>query len=100
MKPVHMRGVVGGIRYDTAKAGIIAHDCYWDGHNYERNGRNTFLYKTKNGRYFVVRQSLWQGELDRLEPLTVDEAIALYESLQVKEFEFEEAFPGVEVEEA
>jgi len=25
--------VVGGIRYDTGKATIIVHDCYWDGHN-------------------------------------------------------------------
>ena len=99
MKPVKMRKVIGGIRYDTEKATIIAHDCYWDGHNYERNGRNTFLYKTKNGRYFVVKQTLWQGEIDRLEPLTIEEAIALYEQLPEKSLDFEEAFPGVEVEE-
>ena len=42
------------------------------------------MYKTKNGRYFVVRQSLWQGELDTLEPLTIDEAIYLYEQLPEK----------------
>ena len=99
MKPLHMREVIDGIRYDTEKAEIIADDCYWDGHNYERNGRNTFLYKTKNGRYFVVKQTLWQGEIDRLEPLTIEEAIALYEQLPEKSMEFEEAFPGVEVEE-
>ena len=99
MKPLHMREVINGVRYDTEKAVIIADDCYWDGHNYERNGRNTFLYRTQNGRYFVVRQTLWQGERDQLEPLTLEEAIALYEQLPEKSMEFEEAFPGVEVEE-
>lgn len=100
MKPFKMKEVIGGIKYDTEKAEIIADDCYWDGHNWERNGRNTFLYKTQNGRYFVVRQTLWQGERDQLEPLILDEAIMLYEQLPEKYVEFEEAFPGVEVEEA
>ena len=35
MKPVKIRVVIDGIRYDTEKAEIIADDCYWDGHNYE-----------------------------------------------------------------
>jgi len=100
MKPFKMKQVISGIKYDTEKAVIIADDCYWDGHNWERNGRNTFLYKTQNGRYFVVRQTLWQGERDQLEPLTIDEAIMLYGQLPEKYIEFEEAFPGVEVEEA
>ena len=47
----------------------------------------------------MVKQTLWQGEIDRLEPLTIEEAIALYEQLPEKSMEFEEAFPGVEVEE-
>jgi len=100
MGPREMREVIGGISYDTEKAQIIAHDCYWDGHNMERNGRNTYLYKTPKGRYFAVHLTLWQGEIDRLEPLTVDEAVALYEQLPEKEVEFEEAFPTVDVEEA
>ena len=37
--------------------------------------------------------------INRLEPLTIEEAIALYEQLPEKSMEFEEAFPGVEVEE-
>lgn len=47
MKPFKMKQVISGIKYDTEKAVIIADDCYWDGHNWERNGRNTFLYKTQ-----------------------------------------------------
>ena len=100
MKPVKMRKVIGGIRYDTEKATIIAHDCYWDGHNMERNGRNTYLYKTPKGRYFAVYQTLWQGELDSLEPLEEYEAVYLYGQLPEHEVEFEEAFPNVKVEEA
>jgi len=100
MGPREIREVIGGIRYDTEKAQIIAHDCYWDGHNMERQGRNTYLYKTPKSRYFAVHLTLWQGEIDRLEPLTVDEAVALYKRLPEKEVEFEEAFPTVDVEEA
>jgi len=100
MGPVKMCKVINGIRYDTEKAVIIAHDCYWDGHNMERNGRNTYLYKTPRGRYFATYLSLWQGELDRLEPLTLDEAVYLYEQLPEHEVPFEEAFPTVEVEDA
>ncbi len=100
MEPGKMKAVIGGVRYDTEKAQIIAHDCYWDGHNMERNGRNTYLYKTPNGRYFLVRLTLWQGERDSIEPLTKDEAIYFYEQLLEKEVEFEEAFPGEPVEEA
>ena len=33
-------------RYDVSKATLLAHDTYWDGHNHERQGRNTFLYRT------------------------------------------------------
>ncbi len=45
MKPFKMKEVIGGVKYDTEKAEIIADDCYWDGHNWERNGRNTFLWR-------------------------------------------------------
>lgn len=42
MEPKGMRAVIGGVRYDTDKAEVVAHDCYWDGHNWERHGRNGF----------------------------------------------------------
>jgi hypothetical protein len=92
--------VIGGKRYRTETATLIAHDAYWDGHNWERHGRNTFLFRTPRGNYFVQHQTCWQGERDRIEPLGRDEAIRLYEELPVKELGFEEAFPGVEVQEA
>ena len=100
MEPGKMKAVIGGVRYDTEKAQIIAHDCFWDGHNMERNGRNTYLYKTPNGRFFAVHLTLWQGERDSIEPLSKDEAMELYEQLPEHEMEFEESFPGEPVEEA
>jgi hypothetical protein len=48
----------------------------------------------------VQFQSTWPGERDRLFPLTRDEAMRLYGELPEKKLNFEEAFPGVEIEEA
>jgi hypothetical protein len=62
MKPRDMRAVIGRKVYDTATATLIADNAYWDGHNFERHGRNTFLYRAKNGGYFAVYLTCWQGE--------------------------------------
>lgn len=96
-----MSRVVGGIRYDTEKATLIAHNVYWDGHNFERQGRNTWLYRTDKGRYFEVNGTFWQGEHDTLTPLTEDEARQAFENdLSEHNVEYEEAFPGVNIESA
>jgi len=93
--------VVDRKRYDVGTATLIASDAYWDGHNWERHGRNTFLYRTPRGRYFRVTLSQWQGEQDTLAPLELDAAIDLYEGpLTEHEVDYEAAFPGVKVEEA
>ena len=100
MKPMKMVRVVEGKKYSTEKAEIIAHDAYWDGHNFERHGRNTYLYKTPKGNYFCTHLTQWQGDVDTLEPLSIEEAIAMFDELEEKEVEFEEAFPNAPVEEA
>jgi hypothetical protein len=92
--------VIGGKRYNTETATELASDSYWDGHNWERHGRNQWLMRAPKGSYFVVYGTCWQGERDRVEPLTQGEAITLFETLPEKEVDFEQAFPGVEVEEA
>lgn len=92
--------VIGGKRYSVKTADLLAGDDFWDGHNFERHGRNTFLYRTPKGAYFAVHLTQWQGERRTLEPLTQDEALTLYESLSEKRIEAEEAFPGVKIEEA
>lgn len=101
MQPGTMTRVVEGRRYSTETATLLAHDVYWDGHNMERNGRNTFLYRTPKGNCFTVCLSQWQGERDTLQPVSEAEARELYEGpLCEHEVGYSEAFPDVEVEDA
>ncbi len=99
--PENFTRIVGGLRYSTKTATLIAHDAWWDGSNFERSGRNTFLYRTPQGAYFTVTLSQWQGERDRLTPVHQDEAIQLYEtSLSEHPVSYEDAFPGAQVKDA
>ncbi len=68
--------------------------------NWERLGRHAFLFRTPKGNYFVQHQSSLPGERDQLVPLDQGDAISLYEKLPNKDVSFEEAFPGVEIEDA
>jgi hypothetical protein len=92
--------VKNGKRYDVSKSTLLAGDDYWDGHNYERHGRNTFLYRTPKGNYFAIRLTRWQGEIDTLQALTQDEAVTLWDELPEKRVSFEAAFPNVSIEDA
>jgi len=99
--PTNMTRIVDRTRYSVSKATLLTSDEYWDGSNWERHGRNTFLYRTPNGRYFVVTLTQWQGEQNTLEPVDLEEAIRLYEhELTEHQVTYAEAFPEVEVEEA
>ena len=100
MKAGKMSKVIDGKRYSTETATVIASDEYWDGRNYERSGRNTFLFRTLHGNYFKVEVSQWQGELNELVPIDEIEAIKLYEDLEKHACEYEAAFPDQKVEEA
>jgi len=101
MRPPRMIRIVSRKRYNTETATLIASDAYWDGHNFERHGRNTFLYRTPNGAYFSVNLTMWQGEQDTLSPLTQEEALELYEGpLGEHEVSHVEAFPDLTVEDA
>jgi hypothetical protein len=99
--PENFTRIIDRKKYSTATATLIADDVYWDGHNMERHGRNTFLYRTPNGVFFTVTLTQWQGERDTLTPITQGEAIELYEgSLSEHYVEYGEAFPDVKVEDA
>jgi hypothetical protein len=98
--PKELTEVIDRKRYSCSTATLLAGNDYWDGSNFERNGRNTFLYRTPNGAFFSVTVSQWQGEDTTLTPLTQDEAIELFEQLREKRLEYSEAFPGVEVKDA
>lgn len=63
-------------------------------------GRNDFLFVTARGAYFVLKQTRFQSERSRIQPLTMDEARAAYEQLTEHEVGYEKAFPGVQLEDA
>ncbi len=128
MKPRNMNVVVGGKRYRTETATLLASGPSGTEHlgqksaepepilevrlggvelgalllrgNWERLGRHAFLFRTPNGNYFVQHQSSLPGERDQLVPLDQSDAMSLYEKLPNKDVSFEEAFPGVEIEDA
>jgi len=95
-----MDWVIAGKRYRTDKSTLLAHDAYWNNHNWEQNGRNTFLFRTRNGHFFAQNQSVLPGEGDSIKALTTDQAIDLYHSLMEKEVPFVIAFPCIPVKEA
>lgn len=84
--------IVDGIRYDTEKAQIIAHNEYWDGSNFERGGRNFHLYQSPNGRYFAGYSTQWQDERNYIEPMSKSEAMDMYEALPEHPVSYEDAF--------
>ena len=91
--------IINRVRYDTRKATLISSDDYWDGRNWDRNGRNTYLYRGKHGSFFLHHTTRWQGELCRLEAIDDEEAENYYEELPKPELGYEETF-GIKVEEA
>lgn len=91
--------VIHGLRYDTERAEVVASNEYWDGSNFERHGRNTHLYKTANGRFFLGHSTQWQGERNHIEPLSESAAKQWYEDLPEHAMTYAEAF-GVEPEDA
>lgn len=100
MKPIEMETVVNRKRYSTKTATLLAGDDFWDGHNHERHGRNSFLYRTLKGSYFLLNRTCWQGERDNIEPVDFDYAYSLYEKMEEKRVSLEAAFPGVMIEDA
>ena len=90
--PKSMIQIIDGVRYSVKSSTLIASDEYWDGNNFERGGRNTFLYKTKLGAYFLARLTQWQGERDVIEPIEREEAIHQYGELGEQLVGFAEAF--------
>ena len=94
-----MEQIINGLKYDTEVTDLVASDRYWDGHNWNRDGRNTYLYRTKTYRFFLHHTTLWQGERDHIEPVSPNEARQYYEDLPEHEMTYEEAF-GEEPEDA
>ena len=101
MNSYAMVAVIGGKRYNTETADLIADNAYWDGHNFERGGTNCFLFRTKNGNYFFQNLTQWEGCRDNLQPCTEEEAVEFWENCRDNDKEsFETAFPNRAVVEA
>jgi len=96
---IDMKAIIGGKTYNTATATLIAGDDYWDGNNSTRSGRNTHLYESPKGQFFLVTGTQWQGEQDSLSLCTSAEAKDFWESVPEEErAEYATAF-GKEPEE-
>ena len=95
--PKDMIQIIDRRRYSVATSTLLAGNDHWDGHNFERSGRNSFLYKTQLGAYFTVNMSQWQDEQDTLIPCSPDEAIEHFEEMTEHRINFSEAFPDVNV---
>ena len=94
-----IEAIINGLSYNTETADLVASDEWWDGSNHERHGRNTHLYKTKKGKFFLGESTRWQGERDHIEALSLEDAKDYYERLPEKAMSYQEAF-GEEPEEA
>lgn len=94
-----MKRIINRMSYDTETAEEVATNKYWDGSNWDRNGRTTTLMRTKKGRFFLYTTTRWQGERDLIEPLDEEQAMAEYENLPEQSMAYAEAF-GEEPEEA
>jgi hypothetical protein len=95
----HMEQIVDGLKYSTENADLVASDRYRDGSNFDRDGRNTYLYRTKKGRFFLLHTSRWEGERDSIEPVGEEAARTFYEDLPEHGMSYAEAF-GEEPEDA
>ena len=93
MQPRDMNWVVAGKRYRTETATLVAHDACWNNCNWEHDGRNTFLFRTSQGRFFAQYQTLAPCKTDTIKPLDTGEALHLYQSLGKKEVPFVVIFP-------
>ena len=94
-----MQQIIGGEKYDTETADLVGSDLYWDGHNWQRYGVNTYLYKTKNGVFFLHKTTIWQGEGASIEVVSVDEAKDWYGRLPESKMGYKDAF-GMDLVEA
>ena len=94
-----MKQVINRKLFDTETANIVATNKYWDGSNWDRNGRSQTLYRTSKGRFFIHYETRWQGERDHLNVINDEEAKNLYEILPEHEMAYKDAF-GEEPENA
>jgi len=104
MQPLKVKAIRKGFLYDTEKAILLAGDDYMLNGNYEKGPRrneNRFLYVTMNGRYFKVLQVAGPvATVSQVTPLSIDEAVEMWSSLEKRRANFDHAFPNFQIKEA
>ena len=98
----NMSKVIDKKRYSIKGSTLLSGDDYWDGHNFERGGTNTFLYRTLKGGYFFVGLTQWMGRDDTITPCDIGEAEDFFDGCRedCQRVSRGEAFPGVIVPDA
>lgn len=81
-----VRAMVDRVVYDTAASDALANNFYADGVNEYTDGRAVELYTDKEGRYFFAEYSTWEGQRDRIIPVSSNEAAAFIEKYGTKIF--------------
>ncbi len=79
-----MKKIINGKWYDTEIAEFVASNEFRDGENRRNTGRITYLYKTKKKdgvQFFAVYETIWLGEHDEIELLTISQAKKYFERL-------------------
>ena len=92
--------VVGGLRYDTETATVLAAGEPCDA---RRGLRMVWLLRTPRGRYFTITRLMWPAGpdgADVLEPVATERAVELYYFLPNKLVDYEVAFPDLRLDEA
>lgn len=85
--------IIDGKTYNTKTSTLLAHNRYWDGRNWDRHGRNLFLYRHPDGEYFMFAMTMWSDERDHIEIISRGEALWFYDYLPEREVSREVAFP-------
>lgn len=98
MRPIKIKKEIENKVFCTEKAVIIAHDFFWDGKSFERDGLNHYLYRSAGNEYFMVRLTIYPNEKNDLIPLKQKTAIDIYNLLPKKQIPFRESFQGIGVE--
>lgn len=91
-----MRKIIDRKVYDTSTATVI---CRSGQLNVDGCTRSATLFKTKKGNFFILNETMWQGEHDSITVLTENEAADFYENCAETFMFFEKAF-SIKIEEA
>ncbi len=100
MGPLRMTALIGGKRYSTDTSTLLAQGDYTGGPEWVPQEKRTFLFRTKDGRFFAQHRAHpstqnVHNERYWVEPLAEIEAIPMYWELDEKSADFDTAFASI-----